>query len=426
MREITCFVLVFLILVSCSLTGCENVSINEVDKESTLEINYTTDMQTMYFCSGGNVSVPMTKSDTGYYYIGGKAGERRVILYIDKKTQKATPLCSKTNCLHDEPDFCDAYINITENIMIDTIFGATGNLIQYYEGSLYLLCGEYDKSYINYSTYLMKMDVDGSNRTKVTEYFCFPVTRWCLHRGFFYYATDSALFRVPVDSMRSDPEVVYEPEYFTKDNENTFKSLYAYKNYIYFEVNETDEEGNGEGRRTLCINLDTMEKSEIKVNEKYGIINGFSGEKLIISKTFDDEKIYRTVDLNGENPKAFFTQSGAEKSSVTFDGKYLYFDNQAQVKTDSDVEQSITVFDWELNEVDSFKLPPIDLMVYSFFAPQDEDFFIFECFNENYEHIIVMADKSQIGSINGEVIEYTELCRLKWAQNNSNGIYYIE
>ena len=37
---------------------------------------------------GGNA--PMTKSDKGYYYIG----EDGIVIFIDKETKKATPLCS--------------------------------------------------------------------------------------------------------------------------------------------------------------------------------------------------------------------------------------------------------------------------------------------------------------------------------------------
>lgn len=426
MKKFVCKLLVVMCVISLLLTGCENTKYKTNNNQNSLELNYSTDMQIMYLCSGGNIGVPMTKSDTGYYYIGKGISDTRMIIYIDKESKKATPLCSKPNCIHDDIEECDAYVSSSSNLAVDTIFGATGNLIQYYEGSLYLLCAEYDKSFINYNTYILKMDLDGGNRTQITEYFDFPVTRWCLHRGYFYYVTDSSLLRIPADSLKSEPEVVYEAEFFEENSENTFRSLYAYKNYVYFQVDEKDDKGNGDGRKTLCINLDTMEKTEIKVNEKYGVINGFIGDKLMISKVIGNEKVYQIADLNGKNSEQLFTQNEADKTSVTFDGTYYYSDNHSQTNSNSDVEQVITVFDTEFNEIDTFRLPQLDMKVYSFFAPQDEDFFIFECFNENDEHVIVMADKSQIGSINGDVIEYTELCKLKWVQNNSNGIYYTE
>ena len=50
----------------------------------------------------------------------------------------------------------------------------------------------------------------------------------------------------------------------------------------------------------------------------------------------------------------------------------------------------------------------------TFFAPQDENCFLFECFNEKDEHCLVMADKSQIGTIGGNTIKFKELCKLKW------------
>lgn len=36
-----------------------------------------------------------------------------------------------------------------------------------------------------------------------------------------------------------------------------------------------------------------------------------------------------------------------------------------------------------------------------------------------------MADKSQLGSIGGETIKFTELCKLKWAEKKDSN-YYVE
>ena len=147
--------------------------------------------------------------------------------------------------------------------------------------------------------------------------------------------------------------------------------------------------------------------------------------KVIVTCADDNGRIFEITDLDGKNGKQFLTNEQIGDNSFTNDGTYLYLDN-AMYAAQNKEQQTITVLDNQFNEIDKFRLPQIDMVVYNFFAPQDEEFFIFECFNENAEHIIVMADKSQIGSINGEVIEYTELCKLKWAKNNSNGIYYTE
>lgn len=418
MKKSVCIALSLLVVLVCFLSGCDKGS-------GEFSMDYSTDMQLMYLCSGGSVGVPMTKSDTGYYYIGKGVRDKRIVIYIDKESKKATPLCSKPNCMHDDIDECDAYVNSSETVAVDTIFGATGNLIQYYDGSLYLLCGEYDESYINYNTYIMKMNLDGTDREKITDYFDFHVNYWFIHRGHLYYCTDSQLLRVPMGSLKSEPEIVYEAEHFITDN-YTFSNAFAYQNYVYCETDERDETVTNGGLRNHAINIETLEKSALEINGKPAGPEAFFGDKIIIANADNEGKYYEIADLDGGNSKPYFTQNTNEKTSMTSDGTYLYKDNQAIALKTDDGEQIITVMDKDLNEIDTFRLPQLDMKIYSFFAPQDEEFFIFECFNENDEHIIVMADKSQIGSINGEVIEYTELCKLKWAKNNSNGIYYTE
>lgn len=422
MKKSVCILISLLVLIACFLTSCNN---GGEEFPNTYKVNYCTDMQIMYLCGGGSISVPMTKSDTGYYYLGRGIEGTRIVIYIDKESKKATPLCSKPNCMHDDIELCDAYVKSSETVSIDTMFGATGNLIQYYKGSLYLLCGEYDESFINYNSYIMKMNLDGSNREKVTNYFDFSVKYWCMHRGYLYYLTDSTLCRVPEASLDSEPEIIYKAEYFIENGRNTFDYLYAYENYIYFSVNEKDDKGNGEGMKSYCINLDTLEKTEIKIGTEHAIVQGFLDNKVIVTCADDNGRIFEITDLDGKNGKQFLTNEQIGDNSFTNDGTYLYLDN-AMYAAKNKEQQTITVLDNQFNEIDTFRLPQIDLKVYNFFAPQDEDFFIFECFNENDEHIIVMADKSQIGSINGEVIQYTELCKLKWATKNSNGIYYTE
>lgn len=162
-----------------TLFGCTNDKSKPISQNAL--IDYSNDMQITYLCSGGGSSIPATKSDTGYYYIG----DDRIIIYIDSKTQKATPLCAKPDCMHNDPDTCDAYVNSSENISQDSLWGSLGTAIQYYQGYLYMVCGEYDKSMIEYNTYLMKMDKDGTNRQKVTDYFDSPFTNWFIHQGYF-------------------------------------------------------------------------------------------------------------------------------------------------------------------------------------------------------------------------------------------------
>ena len=315
MKKFLCLILALSSIFVFTLFGCTNDKSKPISQNAL--IDYSNDMQITYLCSGGGSSIPATKSDTGYYYIG----DDRIIIYIDSKTQKATPLCAKPDCMHNDPDTCDAYVNSSENISQDSLWGSLGTAIQYYQGYLYMVCGEYDKSMIEYNTYLMKMDKDGTNRQKVTDYFDSPFTNWFIHQGYFYYTSDSSVLRIPLTNPKSSPEEVYKAQHFIKDNENTYSSFCAYKNYIYFQVDELDEEGNGIGRQTICLNLDTMKKSFLKIGKNNASFSAFAGDSMIMYYSDGNEKVYVKADLEGNNCKNIFSQ----KSNTSIFQNCIYF-----------------------------------------------------------------------------------------------------
>jgi hypothetical protein len=321
--------------------------------------------------------------------------------------------------MHDNSSTCDAFVNISEEIVIDSMFGALGNVIQYYNGSLYMICGEYDNSMIEYNTYLMKMDKDGSNRKKITGYFDSVITNWFIHRGYFYYTSDSSILRLSLDDTSSEPEVVYKAKYYIKGNENTFDELYAYKNYLYFIVNEKNAEGEGSGEASICLNLDTKKKKELKIGKYNVYLNTFAGDSLILSYVNSIEKVYFRTDLEGNEEEKILTQAKSEVTSLTSDGTYYYCDNGNQANKKSKTEQKIVVYDKDMKVVDTFKLPEMDTDTYNFFTPQDENYFLFESYS-NGNHTLVLADKSQIGKINGETIECSELCSLDYGNVKAN------
>ena len=98
MKKFLCLILALSSIFVFTLFGCTNDKSKPISQNAL--IDYSNDMQITYLCSGGGSSIPATKSDTGYYYIG----DDRIIIYIDSKTQKATPLCAKPDCMHNDPD----------------------------------------------------------------------------------------------------------------------------------------------------------------------------------------------------------------------------------------------------------------------------------------------------------------------------------
>ena len=128
-----------------SLTSCNT---DDTPKTTNSSFNYETDMQYMYYAG---TYAPMTKSDTGYYYVGG----HNMIIYVDNKSQKATPLCSKHNCLYSDPDACDAYFELSSDVFAGSAIGVP---IQYYEGNLYMLTKELSNDGMECYSYLTKTD----------------------------------------------------------------------------------------------------------------------------------------------------------------------------------------------------------------------------------------------------------------------------
>lgn len=416
MKRLICLLLVFVLSVA-TFCGCNNNENNSSKVKGN--IDYSKDMQIYYHCVG-DFSAPITKSDKGYYYVTNTDAGQKFIYYIDKGTQKVTPLCSKPNCLHDDPNTCDAYVNIDEFVFNDSSGGFEQNVIQYYDGSLYTICGENDKSNIEYNKYLMKMDADGSNRERITDYFDGVVKNWFIHKGYFYYSTDSSILRVPMDNTKQKPEVVYKAKHYIKDDENLFNSVVAYKNYIYFDVNEKDENGKGDGIKSICVNIDNKKNHILKVNNEKVGFECFNGNNMLLTYANDKEKIYYKADLEGNNPKKILTQSHNKMTTISSDGTYYYSDNAIQVEKKLTKVQIITVYDKNMKEIDTFQLPKQNSNVYYSFTPQDENNFIFTKYDGKQGYDLVLADKSQLGSINGKLINIKDIGHLNYGKSKEN------
>lgn len=411
MKRLTAAVLALIMLSGICITGCAK-DVNDAADDSESAINYSTDMQITYHTTGSNV--PMTKSDKGYYYVGGDG----IVIFVDKESKKATPLCTKPNCLHDDPETCDAYFDFSISNLIDPAVGSVTTAIQYNEGSLYMVCGEYDESYIKYNRYLLKADPDGTNRERATDYLEHSFNDWFIHRGYFYYSTDSSILRKPLDNLKSDSEVVYKTENFEEDNGNTYSSFRAYDNYLYSGMTELNETGNFLDSYNICVNLDTLEVKKLKNNiDENAQPLTFFGDKFITTRFEGENVTYEIRKLDGENSTDLFTKKEDEIQTISSDGKYIYSDNRMQVAVSGAKEQIITIYDLNMEQVDSFTFTGIGKGVCNFFNPQDNEFFLLESMDNGGNRILVMADKSQIGSISGKTIEYTELCKLDWNEN---------
>ena len=135
--------------------------------------------------------------------------------------------------------------------------------------------------------------------------------------------------------------------------------------------------------------------------------------------------VYHKSSLNCSSSEEIYREPRTNGNTITCNSKYLFFDNEGKgYLYNEEFEQIITVRDFDFNEVDTFKLPQEKGDVYDFFTAQDDEYFLLETKDENGERMLSIADKSQIGSLNGNTIEYTELCKLDWYKNPDNPYVY--
>ena len=195
---------------------------------------------------------------------------------------------------------------------------------------------------------------------------------------------------------------------------------------MYFVADERNEDDEGPGLSTKCINLDTLEVGTFPEIDGYQMFFNFFLEDNLIANYYNkssNENVYLKCDLNGNIIEEFFRIAHNENLFYSTDGKYIYADNRVRVAKGIDEQQIIKIYDLKMNEIDSYIPPEFESTACNFLNPQDNEYFIFESVDDSGKRILVMSDKSQIGSINGESIEYTKLCKLKWAEDKKQGAY---
>lgn len=154
---------------------------------------------------GGAGGPYITPAESGYYFLAD-----HYLYYLDEETLKATPLCNRPDCTHDED--CSAYFDYDSN-----------RFIQYYEGKLYVqaMLKDTDKTGISQEYGLYEVDPESCSRRLVCK-LGFASSdgtyAYYLHRGYLYiYQYDSEsqnqrLYRVALDELTEEPkgELIYE------------------------------------------------------------------------------------------------------------------------------------------------------------------------------------------------------------------------
>ena len=419
MKKLISAILLICILsgVACAFSSCG---------EQPLEIDYSDkyienqDYQYMYADGFGHSS--FQKSDNGYY-----AAVNNFIFYIDGKTMNATPLCNKSNCLHDrETDEeklkeCNAYLPDYAEY--------TRNSIQLYNSKIYFLQLDSADSAEDVDKYLFyEMDTESGSRKLLLTYTDGKVKFWAVHRGYIYFKADNyissddsgelkaqngtgfnKMFRLKLGE--SSPEVIYVFEKtdgiynlqlsnsFTVYGNHIYIGYSGYKNEeAYNKVISADEKDfESVALDVLCgyLHIDiTNDETSIILDgseENSKVFNCFYNGNLCYSQ---NNSVY-VSELNGSNSELL-----ADNINGIFlsDGKRNYTSIFDIDDTGQDV-QSVMMLD------DKFKNKSVCTMPDNFFVqgivqmmcPYDDNY-IWGFAENNGSTDIVYIDKSQLDS----------------------------
>ncbi|MDD6646025.1 MAG: hypothetical protein PUE67_08260, partial [Oscillospiraceae bacterium] len=223
------------------------------------------------------------------------------------------------------------------------------------------------------------------------------------------------------DDLDGDEEMIFQIKNYIKDNESAFQLILAYDHYLYFSVDEQNEEENTVESYGVALDLGTMKYNKIEYNgETVLSVNSFAkGKALAICRDKKtNELVYIRGNLDGTEFKEYYRRS---KITTTYcDGNYYYLSDAVTHAGDEDYIPNITVLDLDMNEVDTFKLPQGSW----WFNAQGTDCFIMKAVDKNNSPVLIYADKGQLGSCKGKTIEYKTLCNMDF--NVATEKYYYE
>lgn len=336
MKRIIALFLIAVTAMLCSCTATQNANLNK---------SYNLETDVPYYYRHAN-TLPIAKSPDGYYIVGGSG----IVVYVDKSTMKATPLCNKPNCKHDNIDTCRAYF---------AKFGESN--IQYYKGKIYVLNYHFNNDKLSDEPYLARYEADGTGGTQITDIIQDKIVDWFIHRDYFYYSNDNELFRIPMNNLKSSPQKIFEPKEKAELTEN-ITALNAYGDYIYFKATKKANEDEAEFG-AYVMNQNSLKTKELNYN-----VAGFYKDELITFKRDGNKMRYKIGALDNTESREY---------EMLDYGNWLWFDPVRKLKVSAEIGETIKqkrlyAYDYSDNELFSAKLEGEYI---DFSTAQDEDCF---------------------------------------------------
>lgn len=397
------------------------------DNSNTLTIDYTDtyieNQDYQYYYADGFGHSNFQKTDNGYY-----ASIGHFIYYIDSKTMKATPLCNKSDCLHDKEtsetkqEECQAYVN-------DSVSHTRGT-IQYYNNKLYVVVVDLAETIDQKDKYIFcEINPENGERKEIFAFDEGAVGFWAIHRGSIYFQASNCydsyansdteessqndidefnkMFKVSLGDNKA--ETIYDfknrPEFYRLELTNSF---YVYGNHLYIQydafkseeaykklISTEDEDLTGIEDDTVCgyieIDIKNNTSQDILLGdwETTPDIHGFYNGKMYYK--IDETEYYSSLDATDSQKVA-----DNIKRTFLYDGKRAFESCYDPDQSGQDV-QTIISLDENYNEKSTFTMPDNFAVegIIQILCPFDEKY-IWGFIHKDDSTDIVYIDKSQL------------------------------
>lgn len=258
-------------------------------------------------------------TDEGFYVYNNTTF---VLSFVDKKTCKMVPLCSKPDCFHNDGN-CDA--------LYYTFYAVFA-----YDKQIYVVAADMDTC----SICLYRMNRDGSERTLIKTLFAIENDSaysfyLALHKGCLYMTVDT----VDGNMETEDVSILYCFALGSKDRKEILRhtgytASISIANFdgdnIYIEKFNRDGPGADarEVKEYYCYNISDEAMTEFNIQEGHWLLCCFNGN---ISTGFDEydsdtytEKKYQVYLSDGDNSNIVYTNENFEFSGYCIDSSYQY------------------------------------------------------------------------------------------------------
>jgi len=346
----------------------------------------------------------ITDSGEGYYF-----WVPFCLLYIDKASMTAVPVCSKPNCRHyEETDaeryaLCDAFIQPVE-----------GNVHLFWnEGNLYAIQrAAQDRKFYE----LVKISPDGSRREILHQLGeVLIISGAVTHRGYLYAAltyydenmkTHCGIWKYSLNNPSEKPIQLLELQ--SRGSKEVLHNMTAYGNHLYFCMYVNDDIYDG---LFVSCDIQTGELQEIMATDdgfKTTEVTFVDGKLLVLrsnatqeNTALDGENQFAPFqiwlcDIDGSNPRLL----GNNYGTVLSDGEYIYRGGFLWLEDGED--HFLHIYDADYNELDTVDLcliPGITTpWMFAYYPTMDDRVLILTSSKGEKRFRLYWFDKSQIGS----------------------------